>query len=102
MGPKKLQKRNMMARVLMLTCCLSLLAATTMADTDFFVTVQLAGHGVPEGASFTLQVRPSWAPLGAARFRQLVEAKFYDDTRFFRVLDGDYDIWIAQFGLTGC
>jgi len=30
-----------------------------------------------------------------------VEAKFYDDTRFFRVLDGDYKIWIAQFGISG-
>ena len=43
----------------------------------------------------------SWAPLGAARFKELVEARFYDDQRFFRVLDGLYDIWIAQFGIHG-
>ena len=24
-----------------------------------------------------------------------------DDNRFFRVLDGMYDIWIAQFGISG-
>ena len=60
--------------------------------------VQLAGEGVPAGAAFTLHVVPEWAPLGAARFKELVEAGFYDDNRFFRVLDGMYDIWIAQFG----
>jgi hypothetical protein len=69
------------------------------------------------------QVHPSWAPLGAARFRELVETQFYDGNRFFRVLvkapsctavivassagaqwcaqDGMYDIWIAQFGIHG-
>lgn len=72
-----------------------------MATEPFYVQMQLSGDGVPDGSSFTLKVRPDWAPLGAARFRELVEAKFYDDTRFFRVLDGMYDIWIAQFGISG-
>merc|ERR1719453_424300 len=54
---------------------------------------QFGIHGV--------QVNPSWAPIGAARFRELVDAKFYDDNRLFRVLDGMYDIWIAQFGIHG-
>ena len=31
------------------------------------------------------EVYEKWAPIGAARFRELVEAQFYDDTRFFRV-----------------
>ena len=63
--------------------------------------MELAGHEVPTGAAFTLEVKPSLAPLGAARFRELVEDKYYDDQRFFRVLDGDYGIWIAQFGMHG-
>jgi peptidyl-prolyl cis-trans isomerase A (cyclophilin A) len=67
----------------------------------FHVEFKLAGQGVPDGASFLLKVEPSWAPIGAARFRDLVDAKFYDDNRFFRVLDGDYKIWIAQFGIHG-
>jgi peptidyl-prolyl cis-trans isomerase A (cyclophilin A) len=67
----------------------------------FFVRMDLAGFDVPQDASFLLKVKPEWAPLGAARFRELVESGFYDDTRFFRVLDGMYDIWIAQFGING-
>ena len=45
----------------------------------------------------TLEVHPEWAPLGAARFRELVDAGFYTDIAFFRVLDG----FVAQFGISG-
>ena len=31
--------------------------------------------------NFTVLVHEDWAPIGAARFRELVDAKFYDDTR---------------------
>jgi hypothetical protein len=37
-----------------------------------------------------VKVHPSWAPIGAARFKELVQTNFYDDQRFFRVLDGMY------------
>ena len=43
------------------------------------------------------QVHSSWAPIGAARFRELVDAKFYDNTRFFRVIPS----FMVQFGLSG-
>jgi peptidyl-prolyl cis-trans isomerase A (cyclophilin A) len=76
--------------------------AAASANDIFFVKLELAGEGIAaDQASFVLRVVPSWAPLGAARFRELVESKFYDDQRFFRVLDGMYDIWIAQFGISG-
>ena len=47
--------------------------------------------------SFTVKVHKEWAPLGAAQFKAAVEAKFYDDTRFFRVIPG----FMVQFGLSG-
>ncbi|HEY5061782.1 MAG TPA: peptidylprolyl isomerase [Gemmatimonadaceae bacterium] len=40
-------------------------------------------------------VQRSWAPKGADRFRELVQAGFFDDDRFFRVVPG----FVAQFGI---
>ena len=46
---------------------------------------------------FVIEVTRAWAPLGADRFYNLVKNGFYDDVRFFRVLDG----FMAQFGMNG-
>jgi len=47
--------------------------------------------------AFTIEVHRDWAPLGADRFYNLVKNGFYDDVRFFRVLDN----FMAQIGLNG-
>jgi peptidyl-prolyl cis-trans isomerase A (cyclophilin A) len=44
-----------------------------------------------------IDVHRDWAPIGADRFYNLVKNGFYDDTRFFRVLDG----FMAQIGING-
>merc|ERR1719394_2273800 len=68
-----------------------LLAAVVAAD--FRVKFDVETEGGP--GSFVVLVHEDWAPIGAARFKELVEAKFYDDTRFFRVLP----TFMVQFGL---
>ena len=44
-----------------------------------------------------LEVHREWAPLGADRFYNLVRQGYYDDSRFFRVIEGRW----AQFGIHG-
>ena len=47
--------------------------------------------------TFVVTVHRAWAPLGADRFYNLVRGGFYDDCRFFRVIDG----FVAQVGING-
>jgi len=47
--------------------------------------------------SFTLEVTRAQAPRGADRFYHLVQAGFYDNSRFYRVIAGRF----AQFGIAG-
>lgn len=42
-----------------------------------------------------LEVRKEWAPRAAERFYELVEAGYYDEAKFYRVIRG----FIAQFGV---
>ena len=43
-----------------------------------------------------LEVYPSWAPLGAARFIELVKDGFYTDIALFRCVEG----FLTQFGIS--
>jgi cyclophilin family peptidyl-prolyl cis-trans isomerase len=45
--------------------------------------------------TLVIGVHERWAPRGAARFRELVEAGYYDTSRIFRVRKGVF----AQFGI---
>jgi cyclophilin family peptidyl-prolyl cis-trans isomerase len=74
---------------------LVLLATVASAKGDFRATFELETEGGAE--SFSVLVHEDWAPIGAARFKELVMEGFYDDTRFFRVIPG----FMAQFGLSG-
>jgi peptidyl-prolyl cis-trans isomerase A (cyclophilin A) len=47
--------------------------------------------------SFVIEAHRDWSPHGADRFYDLVRTKYYDDTRFFRVVPGR---WV-QFGING-
>lgn len=43
--------------------------------------------------TFTVEVHRQWAPNGADRFYNLVSAGFFDDVRFFRVVDDFVTSW---------
>lgn len=47
--------------------------------------------------AFVVEVHRDWAPNGADRFYNLVKNGFYDNARFFRVIDG----FMVQFGISG-
>jgi peptidyl-prolyl cis-trans isomerase A (cyclophilin A) len=46
--------------------------------------------------SFTIQVTPEWAPLGAQRFLDLVRNGFYTDIAMYRCVKG----FLTQFGIS--
>jgi cyclophilin family peptidyl-prolyl cis-trans isomerase len=65
-----------------------------------------AAHRPPDDYRVRLQtskgriviaVHRDWAPHGAARFFELVTSRYFDDSRFFRVVKGQW----AQFGISG-
>ncbi len=47
--------------------------------------------------TFVVTVHRDWAPHGADRFYNLVKNGFFDDVRFFRVIEG----FMVQFGIHG-
>src|SRR5207248_10988989 len=49
---------------------------------------------------FVIDVHRDWAPLGADRFYNLVKIGFFDDARFFRVIQ-DPRPFMVQFGING-
>jgi homoserine O-acetyltransferase len=47
--------------------------------------------------SFIVEAHRDWSPHGADRFYELVRTRYFDDSRFFRVVPGH---WV-QFGIAG-
>jgi peptidyl-prolyl cis-trans isomerase A (cyclophilin A) len=47
--------------------------------------------------TFVVEVHRDWAPIGADRFYNLVKNGFFDEDRFFRVVEG----FMVQFGISG-
>jgi peptidyl-prolyl cis-trans isomerase A (cyclophilin A) len=46
---------------------------------------------------FVLEIHKDWAPNGADRFYNLIKLGYYNETRFFRVVDG----FMVQWGIHG-
>uniref|UniRef100_A0A7S3AYK8 peptidylprolyl isomerase n=1 Tax=Haptolina ericina TaxID=156174 RepID=A0A7S3AYK8_9EUKA len=80
---------------MMRTTFIGALLVLGVAAADFRVKFDVKTTAGDE--SFTVLVHEDWAPIGAARFKELVQSGFYDDTRFFRVIPS----FMVQFGLSG-
>lgn len=61
-----------------------------------FHVANLGGDPDKKGV-FTIQTKPSWSKLGAERFEKLDADFFWDDCRFFRVVEN----FIVQWGING-
>jgi peptidyl-prolyl cis-trans isomerase A (cyclophilin A) len=69
----------------------ALLLAVAAAPADFRVRLETSKGPI------VIQVHRAWAPNGADRFYELVTSGYFDDSRFFRVVNGQW----AQFGISG-
>lgn len=77
--------------VYLLCLLLGLSFGNHTAPTVFRVKVETTA------GSFIIEAHRDWSPHGADRFYELVRTRYYDDTRFFRVVPGH---WV-QFGING-
>ena len=66
-------------------------AAPAAAPAEFRVRLDTTKGAI------VIAVHRAWAPQGADRFHQLVTSRYFDDSRFFRVVKGQW----AQFGIAG-
>lgn len=61
-------------------------------------TVNLKGNeDATDFDFFTIRVHPSWAPAGAARFKEIIDAGIFKGARFFHCKPG----FMVSFGLPG-
>jgi len=71
--------------------------ATAVYNVKFDVSNLDGQPGEDHKGAFVMEVHDEWSPLGAARFKEMVEGDFFKGIRFFRVIPG----FMAQFGIHG-
>jgi len=82
----------------MLTVLLSLsLAGALLAASPAAAPATYQVNFETSAGDFVVQVNREWAPQGADRFYELVNAKYYDGCRFFRVVKD----FMVQWGING-
>ena len=78
-------------RVILAAVALTLMQTPVSAPSQFRVRLETTKGAI------VIAVHRDWAPHGTDRFHELVTSGYYDDTRFFRVVKGQW----AQFGING-
>jgi len=81
-------------RVFAILLCLPIAACKKPAPKVVVPEVYRVKFETSQG-DFVVEVTRAWAPRGADRFHELVRMRYFDESRFFRVLQG----FIAQFGV---
>ncbi|WP_417392777.1 peptidylprolyl isomerase [Gimesia sp.] len=95
---------------LIVLCCVGCSGEVpTASDPEVPQAAEAGGKDAPSGAddyqvllettkgNIKLEVHPEWSPRGAERFKELIKNGFYNDTAFFRVIEG----FMAQTGING-
>ena len=77
--------------MLLAAVALALMQTSASAPPQFRVRLETTK------GTIVIEVHRDWAPLGADRFYELVTSGYYDDSRFYRVVKGQW----AQFGING-
>ena len=91
-GKRALPMRAGTRALVRLLLVVAAVRAAESEEVDFAVQLSKDEVGL-----IVVRLRPDWAPLGAARVLELVDAKFYDGCRFFRVIKN----FMAQVGING-
>jgi len=77
--------------MLLAAVALALMQTSASAPPQFRVRLETTKGAI------VIEVHRDWAPRGADRFYELVTSGYYDDSRFYRVVKGQW----AQFGING-
>ncbi len=83
--------RAVVIAVFCVVCRATLSGSPDVAPRDFRVRLDTSKGQI------VIEVHRDWAANGADRFHALVTSRYFDDSRFFRVVKGQW----AQFGING-
>lgn len=79
---------SLAAVALLATLCLAGAGAASAAEDPYVVELDVVlskrKGKKPKGGVVKIEVHPDWAPIGAARFKEIIEEGIWEWNRFFR------------------